>query len=186
MTISVRRLEGNPIISRETSATTGVNINGPSLVIAPPWLANPLGRYYLYFAHHRGQFIRLATADHLEGPWAARPTHRCASYEIQPSSASMSGPSCCIRSLASRGSPSRSSPWPTLDDPAEASAQEPRRSGRRPLHPCLTQSPAYSSSISSAYRSYTTHRFTFIVGLSSPAPAVRSCGSIRNFRMPSA
>lgn len=66
---AVRRLAGNPIISRATSAAIGVNINGPSLIEAPPWLERPLGRYYLYFAHHRGTYIRLATADRLEGPW---------------------------------------------------------------------------------------------------------------------
>jgi aminoglycoside phosphotransferase (APT) family kinase protein len=68
-TAAVRRLAGNPIISRATNATIGVNINGPSLIAAPPWLKDPLGRYYLYFAHHRGTYIRLATADRLEGPW---------------------------------------------------------------------------------------------------------------------
>ena len=35
----------------------------------PEWLPNPLGRYYLYFAHHQGAFIRLAYADELTGPW---------------------------------------------------------------------------------------------------------------------
>jgi hypothetical protein len=69
-TLSVRRLDGNPIISRETSAATAVNINGPSLMTAPPWVESPLGRYYLYFADHRGLYIRLALADALEGPWA--------------------------------------------------------------------------------------------------------------------
>jgi hypothetical protein len=47
----------------------GNNINGPSLIVAPEWLARPLGRYYLYFAHHKGTYIRLATADSLDGPW---------------------------------------------------------------------------------------------------------------------
>jgi hypothetical protein len=61
--LSVQRLEGNPIIDRATSPSLGANINGPSLVAAPPWLDEPLGRYYLYFAHHRGTSIRLATAD---------------------------------------------------------------------------------------------------------------------------
>ena len=35
----------------------------------PDWVASPLGRYYLYFGHHQGQFIRLAYADDLHGPW---------------------------------------------------------------------------------------------------------------------
>jgi len=47
----------------------GDNINGPSLIRVPDWLPNPLGRYYLYFAHHRGHYIRLAYADSLDGPW---------------------------------------------------------------------------------------------------------------------
>jgi Fusaric acid resistance protein-like len=64
-----RRLEGNPILHRDTTTGVGRNINGPSLIIAPPWIEHPLGRYYLYFAHHRGTFIRLATANRLEGPW---------------------------------------------------------------------------------------------------------------------
>jgi Fusaric acid resistance protein-like len=66
---TVRRLEGNPILHRDAVAGVGRNINGPSLIAAPPWLDQPLGRYYLYFAHHRGTFIRLATADELTGPW---------------------------------------------------------------------------------------------------------------------
>ena len=33
------------------------------------WVDRPLGRYYLYFSHHAGKFIRLAYADALTGPW---------------------------------------------------------------------------------------------------------------------
>lgn len=47
----------------------GENIDGPSLIRVPDWISNPLGKYYLYFAAHHGKYIRLATADHLEGPW---------------------------------------------------------------------------------------------------------------------
>ena len=47
----------------------GDNINGPSLIRAPDWLPGRLARYYLYFAHHQGSYIRLAFADRLEGPW---------------------------------------------------------------------------------------------------------------------
>lgn len=47
----------------------GDNINGPSLVAVPDWVRNPLGRYYLYFAHHKGRYIRLAYADDIAGPW---------------------------------------------------------------------------------------------------------------------
>lgn len=47
----------------------GDNINGPSMIRTPEWLPNPLGRFYLYFAHHKGDCIRLAYSDRLEGPW---------------------------------------------------------------------------------------------------------------------
>ena len=63
------RFPQNPIITPASSATLGENINGPSLIRVPPWVEQPLGRYYLYFAHHAGKFIRLAYADRLSGPW---------------------------------------------------------------------------------------------------------------------
>jgi hypothetical protein len=63
------RLPGNPIVTPASSPTLGDNINGPSLIRVPQWVERPLGRYYLYFAHHAGKFIRLAYADRLTGPW---------------------------------------------------------------------------------------------------------------------
>jgi hypothetical protein len=63
------RFDQNPIITPNMDARMGDNINGPSLIRVPDWLENPLGRYYLYFAHHQGKYIRLAYADRLEGPW---------------------------------------------------------------------------------------------------------------------
>lgn len=35
----------------------------------PDWVENPLGKYYLYFAHHQGKFIRMAYANHVLGPY---------------------------------------------------------------------------------------------------------------------
>jgi len=67
--MQVERLSANPIITPSLDETIGANINGPSLLRVPDWLPNPLGRYYLYFAHHQGEFIRLAYADELTGPW---------------------------------------------------------------------------------------------------------------------
>lgn len=67
--LAVRRFDRNPIIVASMSETIGDNINGPSLIRVPDWVRNPLGKYYLYFAHHQGAFIRMAYADHLEGPW---------------------------------------------------------------------------------------------------------------------
>lgn len=66
----VQRFSGNPIITQEMlPGVEGENINGPSLIRVPSWVSNPLGRYYLYFANHRGSYIRMAYADSLEGPW---------------------------------------------------------------------------------------------------------------------
>jgi hypothetical protein len=65
-------LVGNPIITASTPGADpamATNINGPSLIRVPDWVENPLGKYYLYFAHHHGKHIRLAYADTLDGPW---------------------------------------------------------------------------------------------------------------------
>ena len=68
--LRVERLSENPIIRPEMlPGRDGENINGPTLIRVPSWVKNPLGRYYLYFAHHNGKYIRLAYADRLEGPW---------------------------------------------------------------------------------------------------------------------
>ena len=50
-------------------ARMGANVQGPSLIRVPDWVPDPLGRYYLYFADHKGSYIRLAVADAIEGPW---------------------------------------------------------------------------------------------------------------------
>lgn len=84
------RLFDGPIIHPGLSASIGTNINGPSLIRVPDWLPNPLGRYYLYFAHHQGEFIRLAYADRLEGPWRI---HEPGTLRVEDSS--------CIRHVAS-------------------------------------------------------------------------------------
>jgi hypothetical protein len=66
---SVERIGDAPILVPHMDERMGANLAGPSLVRAPEWLPNPLGRYYLYFAHHNGEYIRFAYADHIEGPW---------------------------------------------------------------------------------------------------------------------
>ena len=67
--MQVRRFPENPIIRPNMEARMGDNVNGPSLIRVPDWIERPLGRYYLYFAHHDGRYIRLAYADDLHGPW---------------------------------------------------------------------------------------------------------------------
>lgn len=67
--MKLTKFSENPIISPGMDERMGSNINGPSLVRVPDWVKNPLGKYYLYFAHHLGDYIRLAYADDLTGPW---------------------------------------------------------------------------------------------------------------------
>jgi len=77
---AVERLNaGRPILHAAHFAERGVpddgrNINGPSVVRLPDWLApdqraHPAAVYYLYFAHHGGAYIRMAWAAAIEGPW---------------------------------------------------------------------------------------------------------------------
>jgi len=79
--LTATRLQGQqPIISAQTFSAVGAHareassINGPSVIRIPDWIppaqrAHPDAVYYLYFAHHKGRYIRLAWAQHLSGPW---------------------------------------------------------------------------------------------------------------------
>ena len=71
--LTVERLLDRPIITPGTHPSIGRNIQGPSLIRVPDWVPDPLGAYYLYFADHKGSYIRLAYADDLLGPWRVHP-----------------------------------------------------------------------------------------------------------------
>ncbi len=79
---SVSRLGDGPIIAPNMDGRMGGNVQGPSLIRVPEWIENPLGKYYLYFADHRGTYIRLAYADNLLGPWE---THEPGSLQLEES-----------------------------------------------------------------------------------------------------
>ena len=64
-----QRLLNQPIIDKQSSPSIGENIQGPSLIRCPSWIGDPLAKFYLYFADHKGTYIRLAYADDLRGPW---------------------------------------------------------------------------------------------------------------------
>ena len=68
-----QRFENGPIIHPGLSKSIGTNINGPSAIRVPDWVTDRLGRYYLYFADHRGDHIRLAYANDIAGPWRIYP-----------------------------------------------------------------------------------------------------------------
>ena len=65
--IKAARFEQNPLVTTRTSQSLGSNVNGPTVIRVPDWVPNPLGRYYMYFANHMGEFIRLAYADEVLG-----------------------------------------------------------------------------------------------------------------------
>ena len=67
--VQITRLQPSPIIFPGLDASLSKNIQGPSLIRVPEWVKNPLGNYYLYFADHKGDYIYLAYADQLTGPW---------------------------------------------------------------------------------------------------------------------
>ena len=51
------------------SNNDGNNINGPSLIKVPKWIKSALGKYYLYFSHHNGRYIRMAYSNKIIGPY---------------------------------------------------------------------------------------------------------------------
>jgi len=67
--VRATRFAQNPLITLQSSPTLGDNIDGPTVIRVPAWVSVPLGRYYMYFAHHMGHVIRLAYADAITGPW---------------------------------------------------------------------------------------------------------------------
>jgi hypothetical protein len=71
--LRVRRLLDGPIISSDLHPSMGPNIQGSSIIKAPEWIEGRLGDYYVYFADHKGRYIRLAYADNLQGPWRIYP-----------------------------------------------------------------------------------------------------------------
>jgi hypothetical protein len=71
--VRVKRLLDGPIISSDLHPSIGVNIQGPSMIRVPDWIEGRLGDYYLYFADHKGRYIRLAYTDNLLGPWRIYP-----------------------------------------------------------------------------------------------------------------
>jgi len=77
---AVRLNNAQPIIYEQMFTDLGAteneryNLNGPSVMRIPDWIApeyraDPDAQYYCYFAHHGGDYIRMAWAVNIEGPW---------------------------------------------------------------------------------------------------------------------
>jgi hypothetical protein len=67
--MNITRLADHRLIDAAADPRLQGNVNGPSMLKVPEWVTNPLGRYYLYYAHHNGPKIQLAFANDLIGPW---------------------------------------------------------------------------------------------------------------------
>ena len=80
--VKVTRLSDRPLIGPGIHPSVGINIQGPSMIKVPEWVSNRLGNYYLYFADHKGLYIRLAYADNIIGPWQI---HEPGSMKIEDS-----------------------------------------------------------------------------------------------------
>ena len=74
----IRLNRSQPIITRSmfpsNRRSDGDNINGPSLIRVPNFISrgnrvNRDANYYLYFAHHNGEYIRMAWAENVTGPY---------------------------------------------------------------------------------------------------------------------
>ncbi len=75
----IRLNNSNPIIQRNMFPSNrrspdGDNINGPSIIRIPSFIpnnqrVNSNARYYLYFAHHDGEYIRMAYSRDAFGPF---------------------------------------------------------------------------------------------------------------------
>ena len=74
---TVIRLKESPLISAERFPPESIpglpadalaNINGPSVLRMPDWAPGKQAALHLYFEHHKGDSIRLAFANRLEGP----------------------------------------------------------------------------------------------------------------------
>ena len=98
MSIRVERLLDAPIIGPALHPSIGENIQGPSLIRVPEWVESPLGRYYLYFADHKGATSGWPTPTSCSVPGAF--IHR----EVCRSSSRTSPPSH-LRSRRSRRPP---------------------------------------------------------------------------------
>ena len=97
----VVRLSELPIVQQDMDDRLGTNINGPSLIRVPDWLDRPLGKYYLYFAHHQGTFIRLAYADEIQGPYTVY-TPGVLSIEHTPFSGHIASPDVQVDDAAQK------------------------------------------------------------------------------------
>ena len=79
-TYTVQRLNGGqPILDAADFSAVGASgyantINGPSVIAVPDWISaadrpDASANYYMYFADHAGDFIRMAWASQVDGPW---------------------------------------------------------------------------------------------------------------------
>ncbi len=113
-TVRVERLLDAPIITPRLHPSIGANIQGPSLIRVPDWVEAPLGTYYLYFADHKGSYIRLAYADALQGPWRIHPAGSLQIGDSRFLTEPPDVPPAELARMRAAGSTSSSAPGPTI------------------------------------------------------------------------
>ncbi len=72
-----KRLYDTPIISKFSDSNLikdekkhgFISLASPTVVRVPKWIKKPLGKYYLYFSHHKGEYIKMAYSDSINGRW---------------------------------------------------------------------------------------------------------------------
>jgi hypothetical protein len=67
--VTATRIGNAPLLTVDSDPSLAGNVNGPALIRVPSWLPHPKAKYYMYFANHKGRFIRLAYANKITGPW---------------------------------------------------------------------------------------------------------------------
>ncbi|MEZ7907201.1 MAG: hypothetical protein QMC01_02200 [Pseudomonadales bacterium] len=108
-TIGINRVIDHPLIAPGLDASIGDNIQGPSMIKVPDWVDDPLGKYYLYFADHKGSYIRLAYADNPLGPFTV---HVPGSLQLEESHFLTQAPETTEALLASVRQRTKDIPYP--------------------------------------------------------------------------
>ncbi|QHN71165.1 hypothetical protein [Mollivirus kamchatka] len=73
--IKIKRFSTNPLFDFDDvqqPCDGEYDINFPTIIKTRRWMANRLGKYYMYFSDHHGLGIVVAYADDVKGPWTVR------------------------------------------------------------------------------------------------------------------
>ena len=66
--VHATRFAQNPLITVNTSASLGGNVNGPTVIRVPDWIDRPLGRYYMVLREPHGRLYPSGVCRCSHGP----------------------------------------------------------------------------------------------------------------------